>query len=211
MLPLAAGLAIGQGVMGLAQTILGGSAAHKAQKQMEGMVNNYQPNQSIMDYYSKALNRYNVNPYNSNLYQMQSNNIQRGTASGINALQDRRSALAGVSSLVQGQNDGLLKAAAAAEGQQGQALNQLGHATGMKAQEDSKKFDMKYNLLAMKAGGNNQTMNAGIQNMFGGMGGLANMGTAGLLGGSSGGGGGRSLSMTQIGSNTDGSPHFGYR
>jgi hypothetical protein len=211
MLPLAAGLAIGQGVMGLAQTILGGSAAHKAQKQMEGMVNNYQPNQSIMDYYSKALNRYNVNPYNSNLYQMQSNNIQRGTASGINALQDRRSALAGVSSLVQGQNDGLLKAAAAAEGQQGQALNQLGQATGMKAQEDSKKFDMKYNLLAMKAGGNNQTMNAGIQNMFGGMGGLANMGTAGLLGGSSGGGGGRSLSMTQIGSNTDGSPHFGYR
>jgi hypothetical protein len=210
MLPLAAGLAIGQGVMGLAQTILGGSAAHKAQKQMEGMVNNYQPNQSIMDYYSKALNRYNVNPYNSNLYQMQSNNIQRGTASGINALQDRRSALAGVSSLVQGQNDGLLKAAAAAEGQQGQALNQLGQATGMKAQEDSKKFDMKYNLLAMKAGGNNQTMNAGIQNMFGGMGGLANMGSAGLLGGSSG-GGGRSQSMTQIGSNTDGSPHFGYR
>jgi hypothetical protein len=211
MLPLAAGLAIGQGVMGLAQTILGGSAAHKAQKQMEGMVNNYQPNQSIMDYYSKALNRYNVNPYNSNLYQMQSNNIQRGTASGINALQDRRSALAGVSSLVQGQNDGLLKAAAAAEGQQGQALNQLGQATGMKAQEDSKKFDMKYNLLAMKAGGNNQTMNAGIQNMFGGMGGLANMGSAGLLGGSSGGGGGRSQSMTQIGSNSDGSPHFGYR
>jgi hypothetical protein len=210
MLPLAAGLAIGQGVMGLAQTILGGSAAHKAQKQMEGMVNNYQPNQSIMDYYSKALNRYNVNPYNSNLYQMQSNNIQRGTASGINALQDRRSALAGVSSLVQGQNDGLLKAAAAAEGQQGQALNQLGQATGMKAQEDSKKFDMKYNLLAMKAGGNNQTMNAGIQNMFGGMGGLANMGSAGLLGGSSG-GGGRSQSMTQIGSNSDGSPHFGYR
>jgi hypothetical protein len=187
MLPLAAGLAIGQGVMGLAQTILGGSAAHKAQKQMEGMVNNYQPNQSIMDYYSKALNRYNVNPYNSNLYQMQSNNIQRGTASGINALQDRRSALAGVSSLVQGQNDGLLKAAAAAEGQQGQALNQLGHATGMKAQEDSKKFDMKYNLLAMKAGGNNQTMNAGIQNMFGGMGGLSNMATQGLLGGGGGG------------------------
>jgi hypothetical protein len=187
MLPLAAGLAIGQGVMGLAQTILGGSAAHKAQKQMEGMVNNYQPNQSIMDYYSKALNRYNVNPYNSNLYQMQSNNIQRGTASGINALQDRRSALAGVSSLVQGQNDGLLKAAAAAEGQQGQALNQLGQATGMKAQEDSKKFDMKYNLLAMKAGGNNQTMNAGIQNMFGGMGGLSNMATQGLLGGGGGG------------------------
>jgi hypothetical protein len=187
MLPLAAGLAIGQGVMGLAQTILGGSAAHKAQKQMEGMVNNYQPNQSIMDYYSKALNRYNVNPYNSNLYQMQSNNIQRGTASGINALQDRRSALAGVSSLVQGQNDGLLKAAAAAEGQQGQALSQLGQATGMKAQEDSKKFDMKYNLLAMKAGGNNQTMNAGIQNMFGGMGGLSNMATQGLLGGGGGG------------------------
>jgi hypothetical protein len=183
MLPLAAGLAIGQGVMGLAQTILGGSAAHKAQKQMEGMVNNYQPNQSIMDYYSKALNRYNVNPYNSNLYQMQSNNIQRGTAAGISALQDRRSALAGVSSLVQGQNDGLLKAAATAEGQQGQALSQLGHATGMKAQEDSKKFDMKYNLLAMKAGGGNQTMNAGIQNVFGGAGGLANMATQGLLGG----------------------------
>jgi hypothetical protein len=181
MLPLAAGLAIGQGVMGLAQTILGGSAAHKAQKEMEGMVKNYQPNQSIMDYYSKALNRYNVNPYNSNLYQMQSNNIQRGTASGINALQDRRSALAGVSSLVQGQNDGLLKAAAAAEGQQGQALNQLGHATGMKAQEDSKKFDMKYNLLAMKAGGGNQTMNAGIRNVFGGMGSLSNLDSAGLL------------------------------
>jgi hypothetical protein len=203
MLPLAAGLAIGQGVMGLAQTILGGSAAHKAQKEMEGMIKNYQPNQSIMDYYSKALNRYNVNPYNSNLYQMQSNNIQRGTAAGISALQDRRSALAGVSSLVQGQNDGLLKAAATAEGQQGQALSQLGHATGMKAQEDSKKFDMKYNLLAMKAGGGNQTMNAGIRNVFGGMGSLANLDSAGLMGGGGGNNGyyyatqGRTSSVSQ--------------
>lgn len=162
-------LAIAQGIGGLAQGILGYTQAHKAQKQLEKLVNSYQPNQSIMDYYNKALQRYNVNPYQSRLYQMQTQNAARGLTTGINTLQDRRSALAGVSGLVQGYNDASLKAAAAAEGQQAQALGQLGQATGMKAAEDKYPFQLKYGLLAAKAGGGNQIMNAGLSNIFGGL------------------------------------------
>jgi len=123
-----------------------------------------------MDYYNKALSRYNANPYNSAMYRNATQQAGRGLATGINALQDRRSALAGVSNLVQGYDDAALRAAAGAEQQQGQALGQLGQATGMKAAEDKYKFENKYNLLAMKAGAQNQIANAGLSNIFGGLG-----------------------------------------
>lgn len=151
----------------IAQTIFGGARARKYEKQLESMVNNYKPNQSIMDYYSKALNKYNANPYTSASFNMANRNAQRGVATGISSLQDRRSALAGVGGLVQGANDASLKAAALAEQDQAQDLSQLGQATGMKSQEDRYKFENKYNLLAMKAGGANQMMNTGIKNLIG--------------------------------------------
>jgi hypothetical protein len=173
--PISLGLSGAQFLGGAAQAIIGGIKAKKSQRQLEGLVDSYQPNSSILDYYNKALSRYNPNPYSSAMYRMQNQQAGRGLTTGLNSLQDRRSALAGLPSLVSGYNDANLKAAAAAEGQQGQALSQLGNAAQMKANEDSKKFDMKYNLLAAKATGNNQIMNSGLQNMFGGLGTASNM------------------------------------
>ena len=161
--------AIAQGVIGLGQSIIGGIAAHRAQKKYESLINSYQPNQSIMDYYSKALQRYNQNPYESAIYRMQSQNAGRGLATGLNTLNDRRSALAGASSLVRGYDDSMLKAAATAEGQQSQALGQLGEATRMKSAEDKYKFEAKANMLGAKAAGNNQIMNSGLNNLYGGL------------------------------------------
>lgn len=164
---------------GLLQGIFGGVARRKAQKELEGMVNNYQPNASILDYYNKALSKYSANPYTSQYYQNQQNQIQRNLSTGINALQDRRSALAGISNSVQMANDATAKAGANAEQQQRQDLGILGAATGMKSAEDRRKFDMKYNLLAQKAGQSATTENMGYRNIFGG---LSNLAT--LLGGS---------------------------
>jgi hypothetical protein len=178
-LPLAAGLGIAQTGLGLVQSIFGGGAARKAQKQMEQMVNSYKPNQSILDYYNKAVQRYNVDPYGSAMYRNQMQNVNRNVATGIGAAQDRRSGMAAISNLTQGANDASLRAVAGAEQQQAQALGQLGQATAMKAQEDFKPFEMKYNLLSMKAGGGNQIMNAGISNVFNGLGNVSNMLTAG--------------------------------
>lgn len=165
---------IAQSVIGLGQSIFGGGRARRAQRSLEKMINNYQPNQSIMDYYNKALQRYNVNPYTSQLYNQQQEMARAGTAQGMRGLQDRRSALMGLPSLIQGQNDALRKAAATAEGQQAQALGQLGQATAMKDREDKYKFEAKYNLLASKAAGGAQQSNAGMYNLFGGLGNLSN-------------------------------------
>lgn len=176
-----------QGAIGIGQAIFGGIKAHKAQKQLERTTTPiYSPSQSIMDYYNTAKSRYNVNPYQSNLYKMQNQNIQRGTAQGLSALGDRRSALAGVNSLIQGQNDSLLKAGAAAEDEQSRRFSQLGNAAGMKAQEDMKMFqynqlapyEKKMQLAGLKASGGNQLLNAGLSNVFGG---LQGMGQADMI------------------------------
>lgn len=167
-----------QAGIGLGQAVIGGIRAHKAQKELEGLQTpTYTPNQAIGDYYNKALARYSLSPYESALYKLQTQNIGRGTAQGISALKDRRLGIGGISSLVQNQNDALLKAAAAAEGEQGQRLSQLGSAAGLKAGEDRAAFqynqvmpyEKKYNLLAMKAQGGSQVLNAGLQNVFGGL------------------------------------------
>lgn len=167
-----------QGLGGLAQSIFGGGARRKAQKELQGLVDNYKPNAGILDYYNKALSRYSANPYQSTQYQNQSNQIQRNLATSISAGQDRRQGLMGTSMAVQQANDANARAAAQAEQQQGAALGQLGQAAGAKAGEDRRKFDMKYNLLAMKAGQSAATENAGYRNIYGG---LSNLST--LLGG----------------------------
>lgn len=161
-----------QGVIGGIQAIAGGISARKSQKKLEKMIEGYQPNQSIMDYYNKALSRYNSNPYQSSTYQKQMQNAGRTTATGINALQGRRSAVGGIARLAGIQNDASLNAGVAAEREQGQRLAQLGQATAMKVPEDKYKFEAKYNLLSQKAGAANQTANAGISNLYGGLGGI---------------------------------------
>lgn len=170
-LPLLAGLGIAQGAMGLAQTIIGGSQSRKARRELESLPNpTTTSSASISDYYNRA----SVNPYESAMYKMQQQNINRGVAGGLSALQDRRSALAGVSSLVRGQNDALLRAGSQAEQQQ---WGRLADATRLKYSDDQRVFNInqmlpwqqKVSMLSSKAAGGNQIMNSGLQNLFGGM------------------------------------------
>lgn len=163
-----------QGMGGLAQTIFGGGRARRAQRELEKLQTPvYQKSKSIGDYYTKALNRYSADPTKSAMYQTQMQNIQRGTAAGLNALRDRRSS--SVTGLVQAQNDASLQAAAAAEQQQQQALGQLGQAVQLQAGEEKMAFqynqvspyEKKAALLGAKAAGGNQMMNVGLQNIMG--------------------------------------------
>lgn len=170
--PISIGASAAQGIVGGIQAIIGGAKAKKAQKQMNRMIDSYKPNESIMDYYSKALSRYNSNPYQSTTYQNQMQNANRSTAAGINALNDRRSAVGGVSRLTALQNQASLNAGSQAESEQGRQLAQLGQATAMKVPEDKYKFEAKYNLLSQKAGAANATVNAGMSNIMGSLGSL---------------------------------------
>lgn len=201
---------------GVIQAGLGFIQNAKAKKELQNLQSpTYTPNQAISDYYGKALSRYSANPYQSSLYKMQNQNIQRSTAQGIGALNDRRLGIGGISSLIQGQNDSLLKASAAAEGEQGQRLSQLGQATGMKAADDKYAFQtnqlmpyqQKYNFIVGKAQGGAQTANAGLQNIYGGLGSYGQYqtdksiyGTYGQRNPSGGGGLGNNGSSNSVGS-----------
>lgn len=165
-----------QGVGGLAQSIFGGGRARRAQRELEKLQTPvYQKSKSIGDYYTKSLNRYSADPTKSAMYQNQMKNIERGTATGMAALNDRRGSSAGVAGVVQAQNDASLNAAAAAEQQQAQTLNQLGQAAQLQAGEEKMAFqynqvapyEKKAALLGAKAAGGNQMMNAGLQNIMG--------------------------------------------
>lgn len=158
---------------GLVQSIFGGGRARKAENELERMIDNYSGGESIKDFYTKALNKYNVDPTKSSLYRSIMGQAGQGLASGLSSLQDRGGALAGTANLVQGYNDAALKAGAAAEGQQAQDLQTLGTATQLKDREDKYKFEAKANLLSQKAGAGAQTMNAGLSNMFGGLGSIS--------------------------------------
>jgi hypothetical protein len=171
-------LAIAQMGAGVAQGIFGAIQAGKAQKQLNKLqAPQYKQNQSIMDFYNEAMKRYNVSPTDSAMYKRQMQGVDRNVAAGLNSLQDRRSGIAGVSSILRAGNDAALNANVAAEAERSNRFGQLGSAAGMKAGEDDKAFqfnqympfERKYNLLSQKAGGGNQIMNAGISNIFGGL------------------------------------------
>jgi len=165
-------------IMGRVQMFAGLFGAKKAEKKLNKLIDNapkYTQNQSIMDYYNKALQRYNVSPTDSLLYKNAMQNIGRSQAAGLNSLQDRRSALAGIGSIQRASNDAMLNAGAAAENQRNQRFGVLGGATNMKVSEDDKAFqqnvltpyEMKYNLLSQKLGAKNQLFNTGLSNMSG--------------------------------------------
>lgn len=171
MLPM---LALGgvQALAGGIQSILGAGQSRRARRALENLPSpTTTASASINDYYNRA----NTNPYATQAYQQQQNQINRGTTTGLSMLQDRRSGLAGISTLVRGQNDSLLRAGASAEQQQ-RAM--LGDATRLKASDDQRMFQInkmlpferKYSMLASKAAGGNQIMNSGLQNMFNGLG-----------------------------------------
>lgn len=168
-----------QGAVGLGQAIGGFFQGKKAQKQLERLnAPTYAPNQGIANYYKTALNRFQTNPYASQGYTVAQQNAGRNLSAGLGALNDRRGGIAGISRLSAINNDAMLKAGTIAENQQNQRFGQLGGATQMKAADDKYAFQtnqlmpyqQKYNMLAGKAAGGNQIMNAGIQNVFGGLG-----------------------------------------
>ena len=176
-----------QTVAGLVQSIVGGAKARKTQRELERLETpTYTQNQGILDYYNQALSRYGVSPTDSATYKRQNQDINRGMATGINSLQDRRSALGGVSSILRASNDARLDANVAAEQEKNRRFSELGGATQAKADEDYKAFqynkiapyEKKYNLLSMKAGAASQAANAGMKNAFGG---IQSMGNIGML------------------------------
>lgn len=158
------------------------SGAKKKENALENYANTYQPNSSIMDYYNKALNNYSANPYTSAAYQNQTNQINRNLQGGIAASSDRRGGLSTLTGLVQGADDAEAKAGINAEATNRANLGLLGRATGMKSAEDFKPFQMKYNLLAAKAGAAAKQKSMGLQNMFGGLSSAATALSGGLLG-----------------------------
>lgn len=203
---VAAGVSAGVGAY---QAISGGIKAHKAQKALEQMnTPSYSPNAGISSYYKTALDRYQTNPYSSQMYTQATQAAGRSQAAGLSALNDRRGGGAGVARLTAISNDTALKAGVQAEGQQNLRFNQLGSATQAKAADDKYAFQInqlmpyqqKYNLLSQKAAGANQEMNAGLQNIYGGVQAFGNAQNLTKLFGSGGGGGGLSGAGAAAGS-----------
>ena len=198
---------------GLAQSIIGGIKARKTQKQLENLQSpKYNQNKSIMDYYNQALQRFGVNPADSAMYKRQMGNINRNQASALYNLQQQGAGSAGTSSILRASNDATLNAEAAAEGEKNRRFGELGQATNMKANEDRTAFDIneqqpyerKYNLLSMKAGAANQTANAGLSNIFGGLQTASQMGMIDKMYGGGNGGGGGNTGRATASSNTGG-------
>ena len=144
----------------------------------------YKGSKSIDDYYQQAMNRYSENPYQSQQYQLGSMNAQRATAQGLGALQDRRSAIGGISRLALGQNAAMQNLGAQAEAQRSSRFGQLGGATQMKTAEDYKKFDINqmtpYNrilgLKQMKSQAANEEYARDVQNTMSSLSNLASIG-----------------------------------
>jgi hypothetical protein len=131
----------------------------------------YQGSKPISEYYQTAMNRYKENPYQSQQYQVGARNIQRSTAQGLSALQDRRSALGGISRLAQGQADALTNLGVNAEGQRNARFGQLGSATQMKNADLAKQFEInqqdpylrKFGIQQMKVQAANQEYANAVQ------------------------------------------------
>lgn len=170
--------------LGVGQAVLGGIKASKAQKGLENLrTPTYSPNKAISDYYQTALQRANASPYASNFYQQAEKNSGRNLATGIGALQDRRSA-GNVGALVQGQDDAMQRAGVQAEGLQRQAFGQLGQATNMQNADYQRQFEQNQeapyekqaSIYQGKAIAGSQMENAGFQNAFGGLGSASQFG-----------------------------------
>lgn len=155
----------------------------------------YKGSKSIDDYYQQAMNRYKENPYQSQQYQLGAMNAQRATAQGLGALQDRRSAIGGISRLALGQNAAMQNLGAQAEAQRNARFGQLGGATQMKTAEDYKKFDINemtpYNrvlgLKQMKSAAANEEYARDVQNTMSSLSNLASVGMSADFGGLGGG------------------------
>lgn len=144
----------------------------------------YQGSKPISEYYQQAMNRYNENPYQSQQYQVGAMNARRATAQGLGALQDRRSAIGGISRLEAGQNAAMQNLGAQAEAQRNQRFGQLGNATQMKNADLMQQFDINkmtpYNrmlaLKQMKSQAANEEYSRDVSNTYGALNNLASVG-----------------------------------
>ncbi len=158
-----------QALVGAGQAIFGNKKRKSTEADLTNYANQFQPNQSILDYYNKSLAKYNTDPTQTGTYKVQQNQIGANTANAIGATQDRRGGLASIGKIMGGANRATGQNLIQAEAQQQQNLNRLGQAAGMKTNEEQKKFDLLYNLKAMKAGQAASTVNQGIRNLYGGL------------------------------------------
>ncbi len=167
----AAAISVG---VGTASAITGNTRQKRAQRKLDELAQNsplYKSDKSIDDYYQKALSRFNENPYQSQQYQMGAMNARRATAQSLGALQDRRSAIGGVSRLEANQNAAMQNLGAQAEGQRNQRFNQFGQATQLKSSDYQRQFDInkmtpynrKLQLEQMKGAAAGEQYNAGLQ------------------------------------------------
>lgn len=144
----------------------------------------YGGSKPISEYYQQALNRYNENPYQSQQYQVGARNVQRATAQGIGALQDRRSALGGIARLAQGQADALTNLGVNAELQRNQRFGQLGGATQMKNADLMQQFNInkmdpyqrQLQLKQLKSQAANQEYSQDVSNT------MSSLGNAAMIG-----------------------------
>lgn len=160
--------------MGAYNAISANKQQKRAQAELERQSQNNplkKESKELNDYYQEALNRYKENPYQSAAYQQAMQNSRRTTASGLSALQDRRSAIGGISRL--GGMERATSQGAIAQGEQmkAQRFSQLGQATQMKkgAQDDlfdtnvMTPYQRKLQLEQMKGAAAGERYNAGMQ------------------------------------------------
>lgn len=208
-MPIGAGAALGLG-LGAIQTTAGMISAAKAQKQLEKATSpTYMKNRGILDYYDKALQRYQTPTTETSFYKKSMQDIGRNTSQAISTLTDRGGANSSIGKIIAAQNDATLGANVAAEGMRDQRFGELGQATELKAGEDRldyqynklAPFERWWNLKAQKAAAGNQMANAGISNISGGLNSIEQFNQIGKIygnSGSSGYGGGSSIMRTRI-------------
>ena len=144
----------------------------------------YQGSKPISEYYQQAMNRYKESPYQSQQYQLGAMNARRATAQGLGALQDRRSAIGGISRLEAGQNAAMQNLGAQAEAQRDARFSQLGGATQMKNADLMQQFDInkmtpynrQFGLKQMKSAAANEEYSKDVSNTFNALGNMASVG-----------------------------------
>lgn len=204
--------------MGAASMIGANKQQKKAQNALEAQAKNsplYKPDKSIDTYYQEAMNRYKENPYQSQQYQLGAMNAQRATAQGINALQDRRSAIGGIGRLQANQMSAMQNLGAQAEASRQQRLGQFGQATQLKSGDYQRQFDINkmtpYNrqlqLEQMKAQAAGERYNAGMQMVGQGVSSIGSLAGAGAFKGVGGGANTTSVNTDLGFGGTIGSPY----
>lgn len=175
---IAVGVGAASLISGGIQAISGSKRRHRAEKALDELQTpTYTSDKSILDYYNKALQRAEVNPYNSAQYQYGIQQGARNTAMGINMLQDRSSAVGGISRLIALQNNNSIRQGIAAEEEGNQKFGQLGAATQLKAGDQQYAFQInqllpyqrKVDKYLAKMGGGTATENAGYSNIQNGI------------------------------------------